>query len=72
MEFLDCRGLKCPLPVLKTQKRLERVDKGEALTVLADDPLAPLDLQHWCNTSGHQLTEKSGDAQQGWRFVIVK
>lgn len=68
---LDLKGLKCPLPVLKTRKALSRMNSGESLTVLTSDPMAFLDIPHFCNEHGHRLesTEKSGE---NGRFVIVK
>ncbi|MGN6486768.1 MAG: sulfurtransferase TusA family protein, partial [Devosia sp.] len=39
-EVIDCRGLKCPLPVLKLEKRIEAAPPGTALLVLATDPMA--------------------------------
>jgi tRNA 2-thiouridine synthesizing protein A len=52
---LDLRGLRCPLPALKTAVRLKRMAPGADLEVLADDPLAALDLAHLCNADGHVL-----------------
>jgi tRNA 2-thiouridine synthesizing protein A len=67
----DLRGLKCPLPVLKTRRRLKTLYIGDCLTVDTSDPLAAIDIPHFCNQEGHQLvsTEKTAD---GHRFVICK
>lgn len=43
---LDLRGLKCPLPVLRTRKALARLDAGESLVVSCTDPLSRIDIQH--------------------------
>jgi len=43
---LDLRGLKCPLPVLRTRKALRRLDVGERLLVLCTDPLSQVDIPH--------------------------
>jgi tRNA 2-thiouridine synthesizing protein A len=43
---LDLRGLKCPLPVLRTRKALRRLDAGERLLVLCTDPLSQVDIPH--------------------------
>lgn len=59
---LDCLGLKCPLPVLKARKRLDRMRQGEVLTVLADDPLAPIDLEHMAQADGHRVLEMTTEA----------
>lgn len=54
-ETLDLRGLKCPLPALMTRKALARTAPGAALTVLADDPLAAVDIPHMCHREGHAV-----------------
>lgn len=52
-ETLDAIGLLCPLPVLKARKRLKSLATGAVLEVLADDPAAILDMQHFCAETGH-------------------
>ncbi len=52
-EVIDCRGLKCPLPVLKTEKRLAHLSPGAVITVLATDPMAKLDIPLFCRQNGH-------------------
>ena len=53
----DFTGLKCPLPVLKARRALRECKAGTVLIFLADDPAAPLDFEHFCETSGHRLIE---------------
>ena len=55
----DFRGLKCPLPVLKTKRALKEVGEGEIIEVLADDPAANLDFKHFCEVSGNLLIKIS-------------
>jgi tRNA 2-thiouridine synthesizing protein A len=52
---LDLRGLKCPLPALMARRRLARLAPGASLTVLADDPLAAVDIPHMCGEEGHAV-----------------
>lgn len=52
-EVVDARGLRCPLPVLKAEKRLAALPAGAALTVLATDPMARVDLPLYCRQQGH-------------------
>ena len=59
---LDLTGLKCPLPVLKARRQLAQMTDG-VLEVTADDPAAPLDFGHFCDTAGHQLVRN--DAADG-------
>jgi tRNA 2-thiouridine synthesizing protein A len=47
-EVLDCRGQRCPLPVIELARRLPAVPVGAVLRVLADDPAAAGDIPAWC------------------------
>ena len=69
-ETVDCRGLRCPLPVLKTEKRLAQLQPGARLTVLATDPIAKIDIPLFCTQNGHGC-EMSVDGDV-MRFAIVK
>jgi tRNA 2-thiouridine synthesizing protein A len=53
--LLDTCGLLCPLPVLKARKRLQNMQSGAVLRVLADDPAAMVDFPHFCTEQGHDL-----------------
>lgn len=68
---LDLRGLQCPLPVLKTAKRMAAMHSGDRVEILASDPMAATDFMHFCNEKGHVLNERldMGDHE---RFVITK
>ena len=61
--MLDLSGLLCPLPVLKARKKLEAMTSGSELVVLTTDPMAAIDMPHFCNEQGHKLLsqEKSGE-----------
>ena len=54
-ETLDLRGLKCPMPALLAKKALARRSPGTVLTVLADDPMAVVDIPHMCHGEGHAV-----------------
>lgn len=70
-EVYDLRGLKCPLPVMKTRKRLSSMTAGAALWVETTDPLAVIDIPHFCHEDGHAL-EASERVEAGHRFLIRK
>jgi tRNA 2-thiouridine synthesizing protein A len=69
-EILDCRGLKCPLPVLKTEKRLASMQPGARVVVLATDPIAKIDIPLFSTQNGHEC-EMSVEGEV-MRFAIVK
>lgn len=60
-EFVDARGLICPLPVLKLGKVLRGVPVGTVITVWADDPIAIIDIPHFCLEAGHKLVSQSDE-----------
>ncbi|MES5047322.1 sulfurtransferase TusA family protein [Rhizobium nepotum] len=69
--IFDLRGLKCPLPVLRSRKKLAALKAGDILTVETTDPLAVIDIAHMCNEDGHSLVETVA-VDKGHRFRIVK
>lgn len=68
---LDATGLFCPEPVFRTKIEIERMQVGETLTVLADDPAAEEDISRWVQRNGHELLElkKNGNTVE---FKIKK
>ena len=68
--MLDARGLKCPLPVLKMEKRLAQLAAGAGIVVLATDPMAKVDIPLHCRQNGHDCTV-SAEAEV-LRFTSVK
>jgi tRNA 2-thiouridine synthesizing protein A len=62
-ELIDLTGLLCPLPVLKARKRLEAMQSGHVLKVLASDPMSAIDMPHFCNEQGHELLANDKDGE---------
>jgi len=52
---LNLRGLKCPLPALKTKKALTRLSAGDELVVECSDPLAGIDIPNLLRETGDTL-----------------
>ncbi|HEX4901893.1 MAG TPA: sulfurtransferase TusA family protein [Acidimicrobiales bacterium] len=67
---LDCRGLKCPLPIIRLATNLGDVEVGQTLGVVADDPAARPDVAAWCRMKRHELVgeDLAGDGVP--RFVV--
>ncbi|HVK91703.1 MAG TPA: sulfurtransferase TusA family protein [Mycoplana sp.] len=70
-DIYDLKGLKCPLPVLRTRKRLGGLPAGATLWIETTDPLAVIDIPHFCSEDGHTL-EASEKTATGHRFLIRK
>jgi Predicted redox protein, regulator of disulfide bond formation len=69
-DIIDARGLKCPLPVLKLEKRLATAQPGTILTVLATDPMARIDIPLHCRQNGHDYALEEADGV--FRFTITR
>jgi tRNA 2-thiouridine synthesizing protein A len=50
---LDTRGLRCPLPVLRLESALRTVPFGATIEIVADDPIATLDIPNAARDGGH-------------------
>ncbi len=59
IQILDVRGLKCPLPVLRTQKCLGSLPSGKLLEVLCTDPMAVIDIPHLVQERGDTLVSST-------------
>ena len=46
--YLDTKGYECPIPVLKTAKRIKKLKKNDLITVESDDPLSKYDFKNYC------------------------
>lgn len=51
--ILDVTGYRCPIPVLRLEAALRTMPLGAQVTVIADDPIAVVDLPHFCREGGH-------------------
>jgi tRNA 2-thiouridine synthesizing protein A len=56
---IDLRGLKCPLPALRTRKALSRLEPGATLVVECTDPLAEIDIPNLVRETGDTLEDKT-------------
>jgi tRNA 2-thiouridine synthesizing protein A len=68
---LDARGLNCPLPILRTKKKLAELTSGQVLKISATDPSAVKDFQMFSKQTGHQLLEHT-DAGKEFVFFMQK
>jgi tRNA 2-thiouridine synthesizing protein A len=68
---VNMRGLKCPLPVLKTRKLLSRMAAGEMLVIECTDPLVSIDIPNLLRETGDRL-ESSGKKGRVLTFTIRK
>ncbi|WP_200834451.1 sulfurtransferase TusA family protein [Amycolatopsis alkalitolerans] len=62
-QVLDCTGLQCPLPVIKTAQAIKTLSTGQVLELLATDPGVDPDMRAWTGRTGNDLVDirKDGD-----------
>jgi len=53
---MDLRGYRCPIPVIRLEAALRASAAGAQVTVFADDPVAAVDIPHFCQEAGHAVT----------------
>jgi len=68
---VDARGHRCPTPTLRLRRALEAAGPGALIKLLADDPMARIDVPHFVQTAGHVLI-RSADDRDGLSFTVRK
>lgn len=68
---LDCIGLFCPMPILKTRDALKQMYVGQTLEMLSDDPASEADMQSWTQRTGHDLLDIAKDGPV-FHFLVRK
>lgn len=67
---LDCKGLNCPMPIVKVGKTMKKLSSGQTVEVVADDPAFEADIRAWVRRMGHELSSfEDGDVKTA---LIVK
>jgi len=60
-KVLDCKGLACPMPIVKTKKEIDTLQSGQVLEIHATDKGAKSDLTAWAKSGGHELLQEAED-----------
>jgi tRNA 2-thiouridine synthesizing protein A len=66
-KVLDCTGMLCPVPVVKTSKAIKEIQIGQVLKMIATDPGAPPDMAAWSRQTGNELLDSH---QEDGKFVF--
>jgi tRNA 2-thiouridine synthesizing protein A len=69
--LVDARGHRCPVPTLRLRRALEHALPGQTVRLLADDPLAKIDVPHFVRTEGFRLVDSASDGG-GFVFRVLK
>ncbi len=71
VETIDASGLQCPGPVMRLSQAMERVQNGEAVSILSTDPGFAADIPAWCDSTGNALQSLEPESG-GYRAVVAK
>ena len=64
---LDCSGMLCPMPVVKTAMAIKTLQTGQILKMIATDPGSPPDIAAWAQQTGHALLDSH---QEGNKYIF--
>jgi tRNA 2-thiouridine synthesizing protein A len=64
---MDCFGLRCPMPIIKTAQKIKQIKVGEVLEVVADDKGIKEDMPAWCKATGNECL---GMEEQGEEIKV--
>ncbi len=67
---LDARRLLCPMPVIKTQDKVQELQSGDLLEVICTDPGALNDIPAWARINGHEVIEQRDTGEEV--MIVVK
>jgi TusA-related sulfurtransferase len=67
---LDCRGMRCPLPIIRLGNNIADVAVGQTVAVVADDPAARPDVAAWCRMRGQEYVGEDTAADGVPRYVV--
>lgn len=68
---LDCMGEACPLPLIKTEKQMEKMEVGDVVIVQIDHSCAMKNVPEWARAQGHNVEIDEVDDGE-WEVVIEK
>ena len=70
--LVDARGHRCPVPTLRLRRALEESAPGGRVRLLADDPLARIDVPHFAASAGATVLEVVDAANGAISFLVAK
>jgi len=56
-QTLDCRGVLCPMPIIRVSQAIKQLQVGQVLEMIADDPGSKADMEAWSRQTGHELLD---------------
>jgi tRNA 2-thiouridine synthesizing protein A len=71
-ETLDCVGLYCPMPIVKTAQKIKELKTGEVLEIIADDKGIKHDMPAWCQATGNECLGVVDEAGGEIKVYVMK
>lgn len=68
---IDCIGLFCPMPIVKTKDAMKPMAVGQVLEMLSDDPSSEPDMKSWTRRTGNEVLETTKKGAV-YRFLVRK
>lgn len=66
-QVLDCSGLSCPMPVIKTKKAIDKMEPGQILEMISTDKGSVPDMEAWTGRTGNELL---GHMEEDGKFIF--
>jgi tRNA 2-thiouridine synthesizing protein A len=70
-ETLDCKGLSCPMPVVKAKEAMDAIQPGQIMELISTDKGSVKDFQAWVNQTNHDLVEQK-EEEGVFKFYVKK
>ena len=67
--ILDCKGLSCPMPIMKLAMTIRKLEVGKVIELYGTDPGSKTDVPAWCEKTGNTLLEMV-EVEDGFTFFI--
>ncbi|TCS93966.1 sulfurtransferase TusA family protein [Hazenella coriacea] len=61
-QVLDCKGLSCPMPIVRTKKAMDQMESGKILEVHTTDAGSKNDITSWAQSTGNELLESKEES----------
>ncbi len=71
-ETLDCTGLSCPMPLLKTKKAIKKMSSGQIIEIIGTDPGSKNDLPAFAERSDHEYLGEKEDGSVSCFYIKIK
>jgi TusA-related sulfurtransferase len=66
---IDCLGLFCPMPIIKTTEAIKKMDKGQTLEIIANDEGIVEDMPNWCKMTGQEFLGMEKEREEYRAYV---